>query len=104
MKILLIGEYSRLHNSLKEGLEKNGHNVTLVGSGDGFKNYPVDIKLDSYYFNLKLLKPISNTCYYTKSICSHENPPNIKIIFGLIRPSGTFGTNFIIIIILENLV
>jgi len=35
MKILLIGEYSRLHNSLKEGLEKNGHNVTLVGSGDG---------------------------------------------------------------------
>ena len=59
MKILLIGEYSRLHNSLKEGLEKNGHNVTLVGSGDGFKNYPVDIKLDSYYFNLKLLKPIA---------------------------------------------
>ena len=59
MKILLIGEYSRLHNSLKEGLEKNGHKVTLVGSGDGFKNYPVDIKLDSYYFNLKLLKPIA---------------------------------------------
>ena len=59
MKILLIGEYSRLHNSLKEGLEKNGHKATLVGSGDGFKNYPVDIKLDSYYFNLKLLKPIA---------------------------------------------
>ena len=31
----------------------------MVGSGDGFKNYPVDIKLDSYYFNLKLLKPIA---------------------------------------------
>ena len=59
MKILLIGEYSRLHNSLKEGLEKNGHKATLVGSGDGFKNYAVDIKLDSYYFNLKLLKPIA---------------------------------------------
>ena len=59
MKILLIGEYSRLHNSLKEGLEKNGHEVNIVGSGDGFKNYPVDIKLDSYYFKLGLLKTIA---------------------------------------------
>ena len=56
MKILLIGEYSRLHNSLKEGLQKNGHKVTLLGSGDGFKNYPVDIKIDSIFFNLKLFK------------------------------------------------
>ena len=56
MKILLIGEYSRLHNSLKEGLQKNGHKVTLLGSGDGFKNYPVDIKIDSFFFNLKLFK------------------------------------------------
>tara|TARA_R110002049_G_scaffold116110_1_gene268465 strand:+ start:27739 stop:28884 length:1146 start_codon:yes stop_codon:yes gene_type:complete len=45
MKILLIGEYSRLHNSLKEGLIKNGHEVLLVGSGDGFKKYPVDINV-----------------------------------------------------------
>ena len=37
MKILLVGEYSRLHNSLKEGLEKLGHDVTLVGKQDGFK-------------------------------------------------------------------
>ena len=56
MKILLIGEYSRLHNSLKEGLQKSGHKVTLLGSGDGFKNYPVDIKIDSIFFNLKLFK------------------------------------------------
>ena len=56
MKILLIGEYSRLHNSLKEGLQKHGHKVTLLGSGDGFKNYPVDIKIDSFLFNLKLFK------------------------------------------------
>ncbi|WP_194765861.1 glycosyltransferase [Tamlana sp. I1] len=47
MKILLIGEYSRLHNSLKEGLIKNGHEVLLVGSGDGFKNYPVDIDISA---------------------------------------------------------
>lgn len=45
MKILLIGEYSRLHNSLKEGLEAIGHHVTIIASGDYFKNYPADIKL-----------------------------------------------------------
>lgn len=47
MKILLIGEYSRLHNSLKEGLKSLGHEVVLVGNGDLFKNYPVDISIDS---------------------------------------------------------
>ncbi|MDD7885339.1 glycosyltransferase [Flavivirga sp. 57AJ16] len=62
MKILLIGEYSRLHNSLKEGLIKNGHKVVLVGSGDGFKNYPVDINIGSQILNNKLL------LFITKSI------------------------------------
>lgn len=42
MNILLIGEFSRLHNSLKEGLEALGHRVVIVGFSDGFKNYPVD--------------------------------------------------------------
>ncbi|NMH26660.1 glycosyltransferase family protein [Flavobacterium silvaticum] len=42
MRILLVGEYSRLHNSLKEGLIRLGHEVTLVSSGDGFKGYPSD--------------------------------------------------------------
>jgi glycosyltransferase involved in cell wall biosynthesis len=45
MKILLVGEYSRLHNSLKEGLIALGHEVTLIATGDYFKNYPADIKL-----------------------------------------------------------
>ena len=31
MKVLLVGEYSRLHNSLKEGLQKLGHEVFIVG-------------------------------------------------------------------------
>ena len=42
MKILLIGEYSRLHNSLKEGLQKLGNEVTILGFKDGFKDFPVD--------------------------------------------------------------
>jgi len=45
MRILLIGEYSRFHNSLKEGLLALGHEVTLIGTGDLFKNYPVDINI-----------------------------------------------------------
>jgi len=51
MKVLLIGEYSRFHNSLKEGLQALGHEVTLVGGGDDFKNYPVDIDISPSWSN-----------------------------------------------------
>lgn len=49
MKILLVGEYSRLHNSLKEGLLALGDEVTLVSTGDEFKNFPSDILLQRKY-------------------------------------------------------
>ncbi len=45
MKILLIGEYSRLHLTLAEGLRKLGHTVTVASDGDGFKNYSRDIDI-----------------------------------------------------------
>src|SRR5690554_919343 len=45
MKILLVGEYSRLHNSLKEGLQALGHEVILASTGDHFKKFPSDILL-----------------------------------------------------------
>src|SRR5690606_30108174 len=48
-KILLIGEYSRLHNSLKEGLTALGHEVTLVSTGDDFKQFPSDILLQKKF-------------------------------------------------------
>ncbi len=47
MKVLLLGEYSRLHNSLKEGLIALGHEVLLVGTGDNFKKYPIDKDVSS---------------------------------------------------------
>tara|TARA_B110000046_G_scaffold173460_1_gene196093 strand:- start:1270 stop:2412 length:1143 start_codon:yes stop_codon:yes gene_type:complete len=53
MKILLIGEYSRLHNSLKKGLKELGNEVTLIGTGDLFKNYPVDISIKPTVFSYK---------------------------------------------------
>ncbi|WP_395053943.1 glycosyltransferase [Flavobacterium sp.] len=49
MKILLIGEYSRLHNSLKEGLIKLGHEVVIYGFNDGFKNFNVDLKFEKKF-------------------------------------------------------
>jgi glycosyltransferase involved in cell wall biosynthesis len=45
MKILLVGEFSRLHNSLKEGLVSLNHSVSIIGSGDDFKEFPVDYSI-----------------------------------------------------------
>lgn len=45
MKVLLVGEYSHLHNSLKAGLQALGHEVFIIGRNDGFKNFPVDLPI-----------------------------------------------------------
>ncbi|TDE29902.1 glycosyltransferase family 1 protein [Flavobacterium ranwuense] len=59
MKILLMGEYSRLHNSLKEGLIVLGHEVILLSSGDHFKKFDTDYSfhsafLSDYWLPLKI--------------------------------------------------
>ena len=59
MRILLVGEYSRLHNSLKEGLLQHGHEVVLIGTGDGFKNFPSDISIKLSIFSNSFFKPIA---------------------------------------------
>jgi hypothetical protein len=46
MNILLVGEYSRLHNSLKEGLIDSGHSVVILGFRDGFKDFSVDFPME----------------------------------------------------------
>lgn len=50
MKILLLGEFSRLHNSLKEGLLALEHEVFILGTGDSFKKYPVDYSIHPKIF------------------------------------------------------
>ncbi|HLT52569.1 MAG TPA: hypothetical protein VKZ97_01675 [Flavobacteriaceae bacterium] len=60
MKILLIGEYNSCHYGLKEALTSLGHNVTVIGHGDGFKNRTVDIR-----YNIKYTSGIS---FYIKRI------------------------------------
>jgi len=56
MKILLVGEYSRLHNSLKEGLIALGHDVTIIGNQDGFKKIPIDITVKSIFTKYVFIK------------------------------------------------
>lgn len=45
MRILLLGEYSRLHLTLAEGLRKLGHEVVVASDGDGHKQYARDVDL-----------------------------------------------------------
>lgn len=45
MRILLLGEYSNVHNTLAEGLRQLGHEVTVASNGDFWKDYPRDIDL-----------------------------------------------------------
>ena len=45
MNILLIGEYSNVHNNLAEGLRTLGHQVTLANDGNGWKHFHSDIDL-----------------------------------------------------------
>ena len=81
MKILLIGEYSNLHNSLKQGLVKNGHNVVLLGNGDGFKNYDADILIKSSFFEKKFLKIIAKIVDKLTGISLNEIELFIKSLF-----------------------
>ncbi|MBB4803015.1 glycosyltransferase involved in cell wall biosynthesis [Flavobacterium nitrogenifigens] len=57
MKVLLVGEFSHLHNSLKEGLKALGHEVFIIGQNDGFKNFPVDFPIQKKW-DSGLLKKI----------------------------------------------
>lgn len=62
MKILLVGEFSRLHNSLKEGLAHLGHEVVIIGHNDGFKQFPVDFLIQKKW-DTGILKKIKIALY-----------------------------------------
>ena len=68
MKILLIGEYSGFHNSLKKGLQQLGHTVVLVGDGDNYKNYPVDISTKPVWFSKYYIPRKFKNAIYTLSL------------------------------------
>lgn len=71
MRILLLGEASYLHNTLKKGLQERGHRVVLASDGNGWHNSPRDIdlrrnmrwgKLSGIMVLLKLLCHLSTLC------------------------------------------
>ncbi|WP_343707867.1 glycosyltransferase [Flavobacterium sp.] len=62
MKVLLVGEYSHLHNSLKDGLKALGHEVFIIGHKDGFKNFPVDFPIQKKW-DSGLLKKVKVAVY-----------------------------------------
>jgi len=87
MRILLLGEYSRLHNYLKEGLQFLCHEFVLVGTGDSFKAFPSDIDVSSklrqkYFINKwwQLVYKLSGFNYFKKDIYKNllEIVPKLK--------------------------
>lgn len=88
MKILLIGEYSNLHNSLKQGLQKNGFEVTLLSTGDGFKNFDSDIPIKSSVFENKFLKLIAKLIDRLIGVSLNEIEIFIKAIFKINKLKG----------------
>ncbi|MDR7018916.1 glycosyltransferase [Aeromonas salmonicida] len=64
MKVLLIGEYSGVHTNLAKNLTAQGHIVTTVSDGDGYKNFPRDVDLavsETGFFKSSIVK---NILYY----------------------------------------
>lgn len=64
MKILLVGEFSRLHNSLKEGLTVLKHDVRILGTGDDFKEFPVDYSIAPKYILSSSLLMFINKVFF----------------------------------------
>ena len=77
MRILLVGEFSRLHNSLKEGLVALGHEVVIIANGDGFKNFPADLSTKAKWSESKLGN------YFRQIIFRITNWDAAKLEFGI---------------------
>lgn len=48
MKILLIGEFSGVHNNLKKELLSLGHDVKLAAGGDSYRKFSYDFRIAPY--------------------------------------------------------
>ncbi len=70
MKVLLLGEFSGMHQNLAIGLRKHGIDVSVASDGDSWKNYSRDIDLSrnwhrhGVFYLLKILINIPNLAFY----------------------------------------
>lgn len=85
MNIILLGEFSRLHNSLKEGLILLGHRVTIVGSKDYFKNYPVDFSTDARITTIQPFRFIHKVLRKLKIINLEKIEIFVRVFFFISR-------------------
>ena len=88
MKILLLGEYSRLHNSLKEGLIALGHDVIIVSNGDGFKNYPADYSIKPTWSYTKIGNIFRQLFYRITKFDLQKTEQGIRFYFLLNKLKG----------------
>lgn len=79
MKILLLGDYSSLHNYLKKGLVELGHEVTLLSNGDGWKKIPgADGEIYRSAKSQNLAKKVYSE--YFEPIISHNDLKNFDVV------------------------
>ena len=74
MKILLFGDFSFVHLTLKKGLEEMGHEVLFVSDGEGRRNTPrdIDVARDLKYGKLGGLKVLWTLLRNARRLCGHD--------------------------------
>lgn len=74
MKILLFGDFSFLHLTLKRGFEEMGHEVLFVSDGENFRNTPRDIDVARDFSKGKFggLKVVWTLLRNLHKLCGHD--------------------------------
>jgi hypothetical protein len=96
MKILLLGEYSGVHNNLKAGLIKFGHEVVIMGDGDGYKNFNFDLPIAPY--SNTIFSKLKNIFYILKNLPLLHKFDIVQIINPYIIPLHYFYTGLFYLI------
>lgn len=74
MRILLVGESSFLHNTLKKGLQERGHRVVLMSDGNAWHNSPrdIDLRRDPRWGKLGGLKVLWTIAKNLRLVCGND--------------------------------
>jgi hypothetical protein len=69
----------------KEGLINHGHEVTIVGNGDGFKKYPIDFNIDAKWSKSKLINIPRQIIYRLLNMIFAQLVGTLFILFFVIK-------------------
>lgn len=74
MRILLLGEASYLHNTLKRGLLERGHRVVLASDGNNWHNSPrdIDLRRNMRWGKLSGLMVLVKLLLHLPTICGND--------------------------------